>query len=41
MAELITEHTGSTKTVNVTVRKSHIIDGEKQFATVNRNTATL
>lgn len=41
MAELITEHTGSIKTVNVTVHANPIMDGDKKYATVNRNTATL
>ena len=41
MTELITEHTGSKKTVNITVHKNHIVSGDKQYATVNRNTASL
>ena len=41
MTELITEHTGAKKTVNITVHKHHIVSGDQQYATVNRNTASL
>lgn len=41
MAELITEHTDSEKRVSVTFHKNQMVGGDKKYATVKRNTATL
>ena len=41
MNELITNHVDSNKHVNVTVHRSAFSNGEKKYALVNRNTASL
>lgn len=41
MAELITEHTDSEKRVSATFHKNKMVGGDKKYATVKRNTATL
>lgn len=41
MSELITEHLNSEKSVNATFHKNCMVDGDKKYATVKRNTATL
>lgn len=41
MAELITNHSDSEKRVSATFHKNCMLDGDKKYATVKRNTATL
>lgn len=41
MAELITEHVDSEKRVSATFHKNHMVDGDKKYAVVKRNTATF
>ena len=41
MSELITEHSDSEKRVSATFHKNCMVDGDKKYATVKRNTATL
>ena len=41
MGELITQHEDSEKRVSATFHKNVLVDGDKKYATVKRNTATL